>query len=363
LKIILLITGNSKITDNIAGYKPQNLDLVVIRSEKYFRHYLEEYLPGYVIVDIPLENLADANEFAFNNPDSIIFFSNFKKYNEKKHPNFIFTENLRPRKDIKEIIEAISKIETETNTESEKKFKLINQQIISVASLKGGTGKTTFSYNLAYFLKKTFDAKVIFMDLNLSEEPSDLSSYLKINQVPNLSYYIDNFKEGEDALKKSVFSVNNNEIDILMPPLSMAQGNKLNVDLFNRLVLLLKVFYNFIIIDLPDNRSILAQEAVMLSDSLLMLSVPLRSCALKLSRFTLENKFKVQNIISILNNPYNYAPLSKNDFRDISGYPVLLEIHCIEQIERNFLDYNGKKTELINMQSEIRQLIHHHLLI
>ncbi|MEI7616952.1 MAG: ParA family protein [Actinomycetota bacterium] len=363
MKIILLITENSQINDNIAGYKPQNLDLVVIRREKYLRHYLEEYLPDYVVVDIPLINLESIKEFAFKNPDSIIFFSNFKKYNEKNHPNFIFTENSNLKKDIKEIIEAISKTEAETNTENEKKYKLINQQIFSVASLKGGTGKTTLSYNLAYYLKKTFDAKVVFLDLNLSESPSDLSSYLKINQIPNLNYYIENFTEGEDALKKSVISAGNNEIDILLPPLSVLQSNKLNIDLFNRLILLLKAFYNFIIIDLPVNFIILGQEAAALSDSLLLLSLPMRSCALKLSRFTIANKFKVQNTISILNDPYNYAPLSKNDFGSMSGYPVLLEIHFIEHMERNFLDYNGVKTDLINMQSEIKQLINRHLLV
>ena len=363
MKIILLITENSEIIGNIARYKPQNLDLVVIKKEKYVKHYLEEYLPDYIIVDIPLKNLDDANEYASKNPHSTIFFSNFKKYNEEKHPNFIFTENINLKKDIKEIIEAISKIETETNTESEKKFKLVNQQIISVVSLKGGTGKTTFSYNLAYFLKKTFDAKVTLLDLNLSEGPSDLSSYLKINQIPNLNYYIENFKEGEDALKKSIIPANNNEIDIFLPPLSIIQGNKLNADVLNKLLLQMKMFYNFIIIDLPNNFNRLTQEACELSDSLLVISIPLRCCALKLSKFRSKSSFKVQNTISILNNPYNYAPVSINDFSNISGFPVLLEIHHIRNLERNFLNFNGKNTELINMQPEIKQFISQHLLI
>ena len=157
------------------------------------------------------------------------------------------------------------------------KSKLVNQQIISVASLKGGTGKTTISYNLAYSLKKVFDAKVILLDLNLSEVPSDLSSYLKINQIPNLNYYIENYKDGEDAIKKSIIPVNNSEIDILLPPLSLSQGNKLNADLLNKLILQMKIFYNFIIIDLPNIFNDLAYEAAQLSDSLLILSIPLRN--------------------------------------------------------------------------------------
>ena len=363
MKIILLITENSEIIGNIARYKPKNLDLVVIRKEKYVNHYLEEYLPDYIIVDIPLKNLDDANEYASKNPQSTIFFSNFKKYSEEKHPNFIFTENINLKKDVKEIIEAISRIEAETNTKSENKFKLLNQQIISVFSLKGGTGKTIFSYNLAYFLKKSFDAKVSLLDLNLTDGPSDLSSYLKINQIPNLNYYIENFKEGGEALKKSAIPASSNEIDIFLPPLSIIQGNRLKTDLLNNLILQMKMFYNFIIIDLPNNFNSLTREASELSDSLLIISIPLRCCALKLSKFRTKSSFKVQNIISILNNPYNYAPVSTNDFSEISGYPVLLDIHHIENLEKNFLNFNGKNTELINMQAEIKQFINQHLLI
>jgi len=363
LKIILLITENSEITENITRYKPQNLDLVVIRNEKYIKHYLEEYLPDYVIVSIPLKNLNDLNEYAFKNTHSTIFFSNLEQYNEKILPNFIFTEKINLKKDIKEIIEAISTTEEETNKEHEKKFKFVNQQILSVIGLKGGTGRTTFSYNLAYFLKNKFDAKVILLDLNLSENPSDLSSYLRIRQIPNLNYYIENISEGKEALRKSVVSTGKKEIDILFPPLSVIQGSKLSIDVLNKLIDIMKGFYNFIVIDLPSNFSNLFQEAISLSDTLLILSVPLKSCALKLSKIRFKNSFKVQNIISILNDPYGYAPISRNDFSDISGHPVLLEIHSMEHHERNYLDFNGKDTDLISMQSEIKQLINNHLMI
>ena len=363
MKIILLITENSEITENITKYKPQNLDLVVIRNEKYTKHYLEEYLPDYVIVNIPLQNLNDLSQYALKNTHSTIFFSNMEQYSEGKPPNFIFTKKISQKKDLREIIEAISSIEEETNTEREKKFRFVNQQVLSVIGLKGGTGKTTFSYNLSYFLKNKFDAKVALMDLNLSENPSDLSSYLRIKQIPNLNYFIENISEGEEALRKSIFSKGKRDIDILFPPLSLTQGNKLSVGLLNKIIDLMKGFYNFIIIDLPNDFSNLAQEAILLSDTLLILSVPLKSCALKLSKLIFKHSFKIQNIVSILNDPYGYAQISKNDFSEISGHPVLLEIHHREQHEKNFLDFNDKDTDLINMQSEIKQLVNNHLLI
>ena len=363
MKIILLITKNSEITENITKYKPQNLDLVIIRNEKYAKHYLEEYLPDYVIVDVPLKNLNELNEYALKNTHSTIFFNGLKRSKEHMPPNFIFTENSILKKDIKEIIEAISKTETETNNEDGKRFRLVNQQMISVIGLKGGCGKTTFTYNLAYFLKKTFGAKVALVDLNLSDGPTDLSSYLKINQIPNLNYFIENLSEGEEAIRKSVVSADSSEIDILFPPLSIIQGNKLSPELLDKLTDLMKSFYNFVIIDLPNNFSSLTQEAASLSDELLILSVPLKNCAVRLSKSKFKNSFKIQNIVSILNDPYGYAPISGNDFSEISGFPVLLEIQCKEHVESNFLDFNGKNTDLINMQPEIKQLINRHLLI
>jgi MinD-like ATPase involved in chromosome partitioning or flagellar assembly len=363
LKIILLITENSEITDNIAKYKPNNLDLVVIRKEEFLRHYLEEYLPDYIIVNIPLKDFKYLNEYIFKNPRSTIFLTSSDKKSEKIYPNFIFTENVSLKKDIKEIISAISRIELETNSENEKKYKLVNQQIVSVVSFKGGTGKTTFSYNLAYFLQKTFDSNVLLMDLDFSEGPSDLSTYLKIKQIPNLNYYIENIDEGEDAIKKSVIKTKINGIDILLPPLSIIQGNKFNSDLLNKLLEQGKRLYNFVIMDLPNNFNSVIMEAISLSNSLLVVSIPEKSCALKLSKFNFKNSFKTQNIISILNNPYNNTSTNREDFIGISGYPVLLEISFIKRQERNFLDCECKNTDLINMQPEIKQLISKYLLI
>jgi len=363
LKIILLISENREITDNITKYKPKNLDLVVIKTEKYLRHYLEEYLPEYVIVNIFLENHFILNEYAENNPKSTIFFSSLEKPEKIINKNFIFIKDIKSKENIKDIIDVIARIEIESNINPEHSFKLINQQIISVYSLKGGTGKTTIAFNLAYFLKKLLDARVILLDLNLIEGPSDLSSYLKTNQIPNLNYYIENYDGGEDALKKSLILKKSEDIDVLLPPLSLAQGNNLNSSLLNKLINLIKGFYNFIIIDLPLNFTQLTLEAINLSDSLVIVSLPIEACALKLSKFKLKNiSLKIQNKISIINNPYNFSSISKNDFEKITKLPVLLEIPHFENKNKKFLNFRNNATDLIDMEHEIKQLINKYLL-
>ncbi|MCL5772099.1 MAG: AAA family ATPase [Actinobacteria bacterium] len=362
MKIILLISENREITDNITKYKPENLDLVIIKKEKYLRHYLEEYLPDYVIVDINLDNNDILNSYIDINPKATVILINYKEsYNS--NPKFITLNKINNKNNIREIINIISKIENEKNINYKNSYKLINQQIISVYSLKGGTGKTTISFNIAYFLKKILNAKVLLIDLNFADGISDLSAYLKTNQIPNLNYYIENYKDGEDALQKSLILKDPEDLDVLLPPLSIAQSNKFNLILLNSLIDLVKGFYNFIVIDLPDDFTELTTEAINLSDSLIIISLPDKTCALKLSKYKFKNNsFKLQNKISILNNPYNFSTISKDEFEKISKFPVLLEIPYFEYKNKNFFNFRNKQTEVINIEYEIRQLINKYIL-
>jgi cellulose biosynthesis protein BcsQ len=363
LKIILLISENREITDNITKYKPQNLDLVVIKKEKYLRHYLEEYLPDYVIADINLDNNDILNNYTDKNPKATVILFNSEKSYKSNNSRYIIINKINNKNDIKEIINIISKIENEKNINNEKSYKLINQQIISVYSLKGGTGKTTISFNIAYFLKKILNAKVLLLDLNFIDGISDLSAYLKTNQIPNLNYYIENYKDGEEALQKSLILKNPEDSDVLLPPLSITQSNKFNLTLLNSFIDLIKGFYNFIVIDLPDNFTELTTEAINLSDSLIIISLPDKTCALKLSKYKFKNNsFKLQNKISILNNPYNFSTISKDEFEKISKFPVLLEIPYFEYKNKKFLNFRNRQTEVINIEYEIRQLINKYIL-
>ncbi|MCL4386469.1 MAG: AAA family ATPase [Cyanobacteria bacterium] len=358
MKIILLISNNKEITDNIANLKPENLDLVVIKTEEYLSCYLEEYMPEFVIINIPLKEIDILKHYSSANPKATIFLNKSGQLQNKINQGIIYIDELVKTKDVKKVVDIISRIENENTYISDSSYKFVNQQIISLFSLKGGSGKTTVSFNLACFLKKIFDAKVLLMDLNFSEGPCDLSSYLKINQIPNLSYYIGNYTDGEEALKKSIILKDSNDIDILLPPLSLSQGSKLTSSFLGKLIILSRSFYNFVIIDLPHNFSELTFEAINLSDSLIMLSLPTSTCALKLSKFKIKNTPSgLQNKISILNNPYNFTSVSKNIFEDISGSPVLLEIPYFNCRDTEFLTFQGLKTDFIDMGIQIKKLI------
>ncbi|MCE5330457.1 AAA family ATPase, partial [bacterium] len=244
MKIILLISNNKEITDNISEFKPENLDFIVVKAEQYLSNYLEEYLPEYVIVNIPVKNTDLLNEYKKKNQTATIFLNNSGCLQENKNPKFIYIKELKNKNDVKNIVNIISKIEIENkNIISLNNYKLINQQVISVFSLKGGTGKTTVSFNLAYYIKRIFNAKVILIDLNFCEGYCDLASYLRSNQIPNISYYIENHNDGEESLWKSVIIKDNSDIDVLLPPLSLIQYNKINIPLLSELINLIRGFY------------------------------------------------------------------------------------------------------------------------
>jgi len=107
LKIILLIAENSEKTNRTSKYKTQNLDLVVVGKEKYIKHYLEEYIPGCIIVNNPLKNLYEITNYSVKNPRTTIFLCNLNKYIKQSNPGFVFNQNSNLKKNIREIITAI----------------------------------------------------------------------------------------------------------------------------------------------------------------------------------------------------------------------------------------------------------------
>lgn len=358
MKIILLISNNKEVTDNISEYRSDYLDIIIAKAEQYISSYLEEYLPEYVIANIAIKDIDILNKYKNNNKDSIVFINNTNFTQKNKNPQFIYINELKNKNDLKNIVNIISKIEIENkNTFSLSNYKLINQQIISVFSSKGGTGKTNISFNLAYYIKRTFNAKVILIDLNFSEGACDLASYLGSNQIPNLGYYIENQGNNEESLSKSIIIKDDFDIDILLPPLSLAQYNKMNSALLKELFNTIRGCYNFAVIDLPYGYSDLTAETIKLSNSLIFVSIPIYQCAFKLSKLKINTSVKALNKLSILNNPYNFASISKEYFEDISEYPVLLEIPYINPKNMEFICFNNKKTEIIDMGKTIQKLI------
>jgi len=156
---------------------------VCLNGERYTKHYIEEYMPSYIILSSDIKDFKNIAEYINEYTDcELIVTGNYKKFEEL----------------------IIDEMEAEKISGRRNEYKFINQQIISFYSVQGGVGKTSIAFNLAWFLKDLANIKILVIDLNFCEGPSDLSANLNLPLSHNLSLFIENISDGQDALAKSV---------------------------------------------------------------------------------------------------------------------------------------------------------------
>jgi cellulose biosynthesis protein BcsQ len=141
----------------------------------------------------------------------------------------------------------------------------LKQQIISLYSLQGGSGRTTIALNLAWFLQDKPKAKVLFIDLNFSVGQSDMALKMNFPVRPNLSSFIEKIDNPFLAYKESVLSFEDFRVQFIQPPLSLLQSDRFNVDMLNELVYLGRNDYDFIVADLPSRYDNICMEMLNIS--------------------------------------------------------------------------------------------------
>ncbi len=104
-------------------------------------------------------------------------------------------------------------------------------KILAIYSGKGGVGKTSIAFNTAWYLSKRDIGRILLIDLNFCEGPSDISIRLKVDRLANMSTYIKNTLKGKGNIQDSITNLNN--IDIMIPPLSLHQSDGFNLDMLN----------------------------------------------------------------------------------------------------------------------------------
>ena len=56
MEIILVIIKDKELIKNIPGIKLQNHNILVLSNINYIKHYIEEYMPKYVILSAKIKN-------------------------------------------------------------------------------------------------------------------------------------------------------------------------------------------------------------------------------------------------------------------------------------------------------------------
>src|SRR3972149_9964343 len=75
MEIILVITENKELIENIPRIKLQNHDILVLNNTNYIKHYLEEYIPKYIVLSAKLKNYKEIVEYVNNNTCSELFIT------------------------------------------------------------------------------------------------------------------------------------------------------------------------------------------------------------------------------------------------------------------------------------------------
>lgn len=128
-----------------------------------------------------------------------------------------------------------------------KETKIIRQEVISVWSVKGGTGKTTLVKRLIDTADK--NARMLVVDFNFQDGGSDLSFMLELPVVPHLGMYL------KEKTKKSFFESlikYTENVSILQAPPKRSFVKDITPDDVEEIIKLGRSAFDIIIFDLPN---------------------------------------------------------------------------------------------------------------
>lgn len=351
--IILYIGKNKEIIDNITSIPSRNHRLAVLNLEYNYKYYIEEYMPDYVLLSKDIESFEKISEYISDKTISKLIITDNNNKSRNTLPGIPVIEHSDTIEEIKRIVGTIDKLDPENKKES-KDYRFLKQEVISFYSVQGGVGKTSLAFNTAWKLRKKNIGKILILDLNFCEGPSDISIGLNISGYRTIGNYINNILMGDGDFKKSIIELNG--IDILCPPLSLYQSDRFDVNMLDGLIYSARNKYDAIIVDLPFRYDNISLEMINLSTtSVLVLSPDIRLTPriLEFKKFLPENQKK----IAVLNKVEDSGDVRIEDFEDIIEIPVCTRFPFVPNREKSLIKNDKTYINIINMQDGIDKLI------
>lgn len=145
----------------------------------------------------------------------------------------------------------------------------ITIEVITIASRKGGTGKTTTAFNLAFSLTE-YDRKVLLIDM---DSQANLTSTVGIMEEVNYTIY--DVITGQAELKEVIYETQLRNIDIVPACLELANLEIEISDKDNRELILKQAIdkanlkYDYIIIDTAPSLDLTTINALCTSNSII----------------------------------------------------------------------------------------------
>jgi len=350
--IILYIGKNKDITDSIAKCALKNHEVAILNCNYYYKHYIEEYMPDYIILSADTDNYSEISSYiAGKNSIKLIVTEKDRLDIDQSGRALQISEPTSSGqiKEILSIIDKIDKIEPDNNG----KYKYAKQEVLSFYSIQGGVGKTSIAFNTAWYLSKRDIGRILLVDLNFCEGPSDISIRLKVDRLANMSSYIKSTLEGSGNIQDSITNLNN--IDIMIPPLSLHQSDGFNLDMLNNLIYSARNDYDVIIADIPFRYDNISLEMLNLSTSSVIVLSPDISLAPRVVDF---QKFlpEKQKKTAILNKVEEGDIQIKKDYENIIGIPICGQFDFVPKNNRKLLKDGKSVIGLPDMQAGIGEL-------
>ncbi|MFO7818621.1 MAG: ParA family protein [Halanaerobacter sp.] len=174
----------------------------------------------------------------------------------------------------------------------------INTKIISFTNQKGGVGKTSIAYHLAGVLITEFDRRVLVIDL---DSQANLTDSFKIDNFECSSY--DLVTNGDVNLQDMIIKTHIKGLDLVPANVKLANidldiaDKKKRLELLDRKIDKQQLNYDYIFIDCPPNLSLLTNNSLVASDSLLI--------PLKIGLYSLRGLSKLTDTYKIIKKRYN----------------------------------------------------------
>ena len=203
----------------------------------------------------------------------------------------------------------------------------LKEKVVSVFSSKGGVGKTIFATNLAVMLQQQKDLEVVLVDLDLQFGDADV--LLDLNPKITIADAVKELDSlSADTIDDYLLSYENG-LQLLNSPLQPEEAEVIGGREIERLINILKIRFDYIIIDTPQSFSESVLTALDSSDLILLFAM-LDLSTIKNVKLSLEIMERLaypkESIKLILNRYSDKIGINVEDLEERLGYEVNLKI-------------------------------------
>ena len=252
MPVVVVLDSNPNSREVLASYINEMDFIKEVKLYSDYNQGLEEIKKlnedVIVILDITQENIDGFIEKIRLHVSKLIITSTDYSTNTIVKALRMGAKEFLPKPVIKnDLIRVVKLLASQAECESDTQSK-----IISIYSNKGGIGKTVIAVNLAKELAQVTKSKVALVDLNL--QLGDVTTFLNLNPVFDVSYVINNFVDkNEEEFIKSFERYKDSSLYVLSDPTYIEQAERITPQNIATLFKAMKKFFTYIVVDMSSS--------------------------------------------------------------------------------------------------------------